>query len=597
MKYQTAPAEKSTVKVTMTFDATEWAEALNKAYVKNRNRYSVNGFRKGKVPKHVLEAFYGKGLFYEDGLNLLYQEHYGQVLDKEKDNFTPVGNPTLSVEDITDEKVVLVASVPVKPEVKIETYKGIKIKKVEYTVTDADVEKDIDNARDRLAGKVEVTDRAAQEGDTVNIDYVGTMDGKEFEGGSAKGHDLTLGSHAFIGGFEEQVVGMKIGETKALNVVFPEDYQVEDLKGKPAVFTVTLNKITGKVLPELNDEFAKKMGSDSVDAYRAKVKDRLVETAKSKSRNETEYNILSEIAKGATAEIPEAMIEAQEDYSLRNMEYNLMYQGVKLDDYLSYIGSTREEYKKNFEEEARSTVLQQLVLEKVMQLENITATEEEIDAEVAKQAASVGKSAEDYKKTIDPRQLEYITNDIKVTKTFAFLEANNEMVLEGAEGKASKKAPAAKKPEPKTEEAKPVEKAEPKKEEPKKEEAPAPVEEPVKEEPKKEEPKKEEAKPVEKEEPKKEEPKKEEPVKKAPAKKAEPKKEAEPKKAEPKKESEAKPAPAKKAEPAKKEKKETPASQKKSKNGKPEPVIILAEKLKIAKEKKTAKSKTTKKEN
>ena len=440
MKYQTAPAEKSTVKVTMTFDAAEWAEANNQAYVKNRSKYAVNGFRKGKVPKHVLETFYGKGLFYEDALNLLYQQHYGQVLEKEKDNFTAVGDPSLAVEDITDEKVVLTAVIPVRPDVKIETYKGIKIKKVEYTVTDADVEKDIDSARDRLAEKVDVTDRAAQEGDTVNIDFVGKADGKEFEGGSAKGYDLTLGSHSFIEGFEEQVVGMQIGETKDLDVTFPEDYQAENLKGKPAVFTVTLHKITGKKLPELNDEFAKKMGSDSVEAYREKVKTRLVETAKSKSRNETEFNILSEIAKGATAEIPDAMVEAQEDYSLRNMEYNLMYQGIKLDDYLSYIGSTREEYKKNFEEEARNTVLQQLVLEKVMKLENITATQEEVDAEVAKQAASIGKSAEEYKKTIDPRQLEYITNDIKVTKTFEFLEANNEMYLEKENEKAPKKA-------------------------------------------------------------------------------------------------------------------------------------------------------------
>ncbi|MDE6412094.1 MAG: trigger factor [Clostridia bacterium] len=451
MKYETAPAEKSTVKVTMTFDAAEWAEANNQAYVKNRSKYAVNGFRKGKVPKHVLETFYGKGLFYEDALNLLYVQHYGEVLEKEKDHFTAVGDPSLAVDDITDEKVVLIATIPVKPEVKIEKYKGIKIKKVEYTVTDADVEKEIENTRDRLAEKIEVTDRAAKNGDTVTIDFVGKADGKEFEGGSAENYDLTLGSGTFIAGFEEQVVGMKLGETKDVNVTFPEDYQAENLKGKPAVFTVTLHKITGKKLPELNDEFAKKVGSDSVEAYREKIKARLETSAKSKSRNETENSILSEIAKGATAEIPDAMVEAQEDYSLRNMEYNLMYQGVKLDDYLSYIGSTREEYKKNFEEEARNTVLQQLVLEKIIELEKITATEKEIDAKIEEQAKSVGKSAEEYKKTLDPRQRNYIENDIKVTKAFDFLEKNNEMYLESGEKPAAKK-PAAKK----TTEAKPA---------------------------------------------------------------------------------------------------------------------------------------------
>ncbi len=433
MKYETAPAEKSTVKVTMTFDAAEWADANNKAYVKNRSRYSVNGFRKGKAPKHVLEMFYGKGLFYEDALNLLYAEHYGKILEKEKEHFSTVGDPSLSVDDLTDEKVVLVATVPVMPDVKIETYKGIKIKKFEYTVTDADVERDIESTRERLAEKIDVTDRAAQNGDTVTIDFKGVADGKEFEGGSAENYDLVLGSGSFIKGFEEQVVGMKIGEVKDLNVTFPEDYQAESLKGKPAVFTVTLHKITGKKLAPLDEEFAKKLGSDSLEAYRKKVRDRLEQNAVAKSRNETENSILSEIAKGATAEIPDAMIERQEDYSMRNMEYNLMYQGVKLDDYLAYIGSTRDEYKKNFEEEARKTVLQQLVLEKIMKIENITASQEEIDKKVEEQAKSVGKSAEEYKKTLDPRQLEYIESDIKVTKTFEFLASNNELVADAGD--------------------------------------------------------------------------------------------------------------------------------------------------------------------
>lgn len=427
MKYEVAAAEKSTVKITITFTPEEWAEANNKAYAQNRGKYAVNGFRKGKVPKHVLELYYGKGIFYEDALNLLYAEHYGAVLDKEKDKFTAVGEPALSVEDISDEKVVLVAQTPVKPDVKIEKYKGIKITKYEYTVTDADVEKEIDGMRDRIAEKVSVTDRAAQEGDTVNIDFVGKKDGEEFEGGSAEKFDLTLGSHQFIPGFEESVVGMKIGEVRDINVTFPEDYQAENLKGQNATFAVTLHAITGKKLAELNDEFAKKMGSETMEAYRAKVRERLEKNAATRSRNETENAILTEIAKGAKAEIPDALISRQEDISLRNMEYNLMYQGIKLDDYLKYIGSTREEYKKNFEEEAKTSVLHQLILEKIIKLENITASEEEINAKVEEQAKSVGKSAEEYKKTIDPRQLDYIENDIKVTKLFTFLEANNEM--------------------------------------------------------------------------------------------------------------------------------------------------------------------------
>ncbi|MDE6677025.1 MAG: trigger factor [Clostridia bacterium] len=447
MKYEVATAEKSTVKITITFTGEEWKQAIDKAYAQTKSKYAVNGFRKGKVPKHVLELYYGKGLFYEDALNILYSEHYGAILEKEAKKFTPVGEPSLSVEDITDEKVVLVAVTPVKPDVKIGNYKGIKINKFEYTVTDADVESEIQSVRERVAEKVEVTDRAAQLQDVANIDFVGKLNGKEFDGGSGKEFDLTLGSGQFIPGFEDQVVGMKVGETKDIKVTFPEDYQAEDLKGKKAVFTVTLNKLTGSKLPELDEAFAKKMGSDSVEAYKAKVRERLEKNAESRSRNETENAIITEIAKTASAEIPDAMVEAQEDYSLQRMEYQLMYQGMRLDDYLAYLGTTREEYKKNFEEEARRTVLHQLIVEKIIELEKIKATEKEIAKKIEEQAKSVGKEAEAYKKTMDPRQIEYIENDIKVTKLFDFLMANNEMVAYKEEKKAPAKKPAAKKSE------------------------------------------------------------------------------------------------------------------------------------------------------
>ena len=428
MNYQVENAEKSTVKITITFTPEEWNDANNEAYKQNRGKYAVNGFRKGKVPKNVLEMYYGKGLFYEDALNLLYAKHYGAILEKEKDNFTAVGDPSLSVDDISDEKVVLIADVPVKPDVEIETYKGIKIPEFVYTVSDADVDKDIEETRLRLAKDEEVTDRAAQMTDTVNIDFTGKMDGKEFEGGTAQGYDLTLGSHQFIPGFEEGVVGMNIGETKDVPVTFPADYQAEELKGKEAVFTVTLHKITGKVLPELDEEFAKKMGSDSVDAYRAKVRERLERNAASRSLNETENSIVTEIAKGAKAEIPQAMIDKQNEFALQRLEYNLMYQGIRLDDYLKYLNTTREAYMHTFDEESKRTVLHQLIVEKIIKLENIEATQEEIDEKIAEQAKSVGKEAEEYKKTMDPRQFEYIESDIKVTKLFNFLKENNEMI-------------------------------------------------------------------------------------------------------------------------------------------------------------------------
>ena len=429
MKYEVVTAEKSTVKITMTFTSEEWTEANTKAYLENRHKYAVNGFRKGKAPKYILESFYGKGLFYEAALNILFSENYDKILEAEKENFTAVGDPELSlIDEFSETNVGIVAVTPVKPDVTLGAYKGIKIPRYEYNVTDVDVQNEIDKHREQIAQSIEVTDRPAALNDTVNIDFLGTIDGTPFDGGSAEGFDLTLGSGQFIPGFEEGVVGMQLGEKKDIEVTFPEDYQAENLRGKPAVFTVTLHKITGKQLPALDEEFAKKMGAESVEAYTAKVRERLVKNAKSRGINETENAILSEIAKTSSAEIPDAMVDAEEERSLQRVEYNLMYQGVKLDDYLNYLGTTREEYKKQFEADARAAVLQQLILEKIIKVEKIEATEEEIEDKIAEQAASVGKEAEEYKKTMDPRQREYIENDIKVTKAFDFLMQNNEMV-------------------------------------------------------------------------------------------------------------------------------------------------------------------------
>ncbi len=437
MNYTVTPAEKSTVKIEIVFTPEEWAAANDKAYLQNRHKYTVNGFRKGKAPKAMLEMFYGKAIFYEEALNLLYGEHYADILEKEKDNFTAVGDPELALgENFSEENVSLIATVPVKPDVTIGSYKGIKINKYEYTVTDAEVEQDIETTRTRLAKNIDVTDRPAQMGDTVNIDFTGKKDGVAFEGGTAEKYDLTLGSHSFIPGFEEAVAGMNIGETKDIGVTFPEDYQEESLKGQPAVFTVTLHKITGKDLPALDDEFVKKFGADSVDAYKAKVRERLEKNAASRSRNDTENAILEEIAKTASAELPDALIERQEEMSVSRMEQNIMYQGIRPEDYYQYIGTTRDAYKKNFEAEAKKMVMSQLIIDKLLETEKIEASEEEIGAKIAEQAASVGKEPAEYEKTLDPRQREYIENDIKLTKLFDFLMENNEMVVCTEEPKA-----------------------------------------------------------------------------------------------------------------------------------------------------------------
>ena len=431
MKYTTKAAGKSTVKITMKFDKDEWKDALNKAYLKTKGRFAVNGFRKGKAPRNVIEHAYGKGVFFEDALNVLFSENYGKILDKEEKKFTAVGDPELSVDDLSDEGVTLVAVTPVKPEVKIGSYKGMKIKEFAYTVKDADIDKELDRLRDRNARKVDVTDRPCQNGDIVNIDFVGTVDGVKFDGGEAEGFDLTLGSGQFIPGFEDQVVGMNIGDKKDVNVKFPENYQAESLKGKDAVFAVKLNSIKGKELPELTDAFIKDAtGSETIEEYKQKTRERLQKQADKNALDATENSILEAISATAEAEIPQAMIEREIDGLVQKFEYQLMYQGLKLQDYLDFIKVSKEDFRKNYEEQAKKNVLNQLIISQIIKDEKIEATAEEVDAKVAEQAASVDKSAEEYKKSMDPRQFDYIKSDIIITKLFDFLKANNEMYRE-----------------------------------------------------------------------------------------------------------------------------------------------------------------------
>ena len=431
MKYTTKAAEKSTVKITIKFDGEEWKNALQSAYMKARGKFAINGFRKGKAPRNVIENMYGKGVFFEDALNLLFSENYGKVLDKCAEKFTVVGEPDVSVDKLEDEGVTMVAVVPVKPEVKISSYKGMKIKEFAYNVTEEELNAEIARVQDRNARKVAVEDRAAQLGDIANIDFVGTVDGVKFDGGEAEGFDLTLGSGQFIPGFEDQVVGMNIGETKDVNVTFPENYQAEALKGKAAVFAVKLNALQAKELPELTDEFIKDAtGSATVAEYKEKTTERLQKQADRRANDATENSILEAIAANTEAEIPQAMIEREIDGLVQKFEYQLMYQGLKLQDYLEFLKISVADFRKNYEEQAKKNVMSQLIISQIIKEEKLEATAEEIDAKVAEQAASVGKETEEYKKNMDPRQFDYIASDIVITKLFNFLKANNEMIKE-----------------------------------------------------------------------------------------------------------------------------------------------------------------------
>ena len=445
MKYTIEPSQKSTVKITMTFDKQEWNDANMKAYQQTKGKYFVNGFRKGKAPKHVIELNYGKGVFYEDALNNLYADHYFDILDKEKENYTVVGQPELSVEDISDEGAVLSATAPVKPDVKLGAYKGINIKKVEYNVKDSDVDAELKRLQERNSRLVDVEGRAAENGDTATIDFSGSVNGEKFEGGTSENYALVLGSGSFIPGFEEQVVGMKVGEEKDVNVKFPDDYHAEELKGKDAVFAVKLNKLQKKELPEVNDEFIKDAaGAESVEEYKKQTRERLEKQAADRANAETENNIVRAITETAEVEIPDAMIESQMDQMVQNAEYRLgmQYGGMKLADYLKYMGTDLASFREGYRAQAESTVKSQLVIDKIIREESIKAEDADIDAKLEEFAKAANKTLEEYKKDVTDSQREYIANDIVINKLFDFLKSSNNLTAE--EEKPAKK-PAAKK--------------------------------------------------------------------------------------------------------------------------------------------------------
>lgn len=425
MKYTFEKTEKSTVTVTIKLTEKEWNEAINLAYEKSKGKFSLPGFRKGKVPKHLIEGTYGKGVFYEDAINQAFPKYYGEFLDKET-TVEPVGSPELDIKDISDKGLTMVAVIPVKPEVTLGEYKGIKYTKNEYKVEDSDIEEDIKRLQERNSRLVDVTDRACQNGDTTTIDFSGSIDGVKFEGGTAEKQTLVIGSKTFIPGFEEQVIGMNIGEDRDITVKFPDDYGVPELAGKEAVFAIKLHEIKKKELPEVNDEFIKdSTGCESLELYKKETKERLEKQNADRAERELEDAIIKKITETTVVEIPEALINNQIDRMVEEMSYRLSYQGLKLEDYLKYSGKTMEEYRESFKEQATSTVKSQLAIEKIITDEKIEATEEEITARLEKMASAQGKEVPDVKKNMNARQLDYIRNEIIVTKLFDFLKSAN----------------------------------------------------------------------------------------------------------------------------------------------------------------------------
>ena len=427
MKYTVEKTEKSTVKITINLEEKEWNEAIDAAYEKVKGKYSMPGFRKGKVPKKVLESAYGAGVFYEEAINIAFPKYYEEVLDKEP-SIEAVARPDIDIKDISEKGISMIAEVAVKPEVKLGEYKGITFKKVEYNVKEADVKDELKRLQERNSRTVDVTDRAVESGDTVTIDYSGSVDGVKFEGGTAEKQPLTIGSNTFIPGFEDQIIGMKIGEEKDITVKFPEDYHAENLKGKDSVFHIVLHEIKAKELPELTDEFIKDaVGAESLDAYKKEIKERLKKQNKDRAEREIEDEIVKKVTANAEVVIPEALIDNQIDQMVNEMSYRLSYQGLKLEDYLKYVGKTMEEYRKGYYDQAKDLVKSQLVIGKIIEEEKIDATEEDVTAKLEEMAKAQGKKAPDLKKDMAARQLDYVKNEIIVKKLFDFLKSANEI--------------------------------------------------------------------------------------------------------------------------------------------------------------------------
>lgn len=443
MEYSVQKLDKSRVEIAVSVEGEEWKAFIRKAYQKTKGQFVIEGFRKGKVPFSILCKRYGVEIFFDDAAELALEEHYEKIIDAEKLNV--VSRPDIKATALDDEAFKFTATVAVYPEFELGQYKGLTIEKAaRKEVTDECVQRVIDSDLDAAARFVDVTDRAAKEGDMVLIDYAGSVDGVEFEGGKAEKYSLTLGSHTFIPGFEEQIVGKKPGESFDVSVTFPEDYHAESLKGKAAVFKCFLHEIKVKELPAADDEFAKDLGEyDTFAEYKEGIKSRLIADEERKATAEENNALLERIVDGTEVELPDAMVDDEVDRQINDMKSSMQMYGLKFEDYLGYIGSTEEKMREEMRERAARDVKASVVLPELIRRENLFPTEEEFKAETEREAEKAGKSREDYLKDADEREVNAIFQRMTSEKLYKFLRENNTLEDKGAE-KASAGKTAAK---------------------------------------------------------------------------------------------------------------------------------------------------------
>ena len=410
------------LKLEFTIEAKKFDEGMKKVYAKSAKYFNIPGFRKGKAPMAIVEKQYGPEIFYEDTFNEIVPEEYEREL--KENNIEAVSRPEIEVKQMgKGQDLIFTAVVQTKPEVKLGKYKGIELKKIEYNVTDEDIEHELGHMADRNSRLVTVEDRPVENGDITVIDFEGFVDGVAFEGGKAENHELTIGSNTFIPGFEDQIIGMKTGEEKDINVKFPEEYFSEELKGKDATFKVKLHEIKKKELPELNDDFAKDTSEfDTLEELKKSIKEKLEEENKNKAKYETEDAAIKAVSDATEVEIPSGMIETEIDNMVRDIETRLSYQGMKLDQYLEMMGKSMEDFRKEYEEQAKTSVKTRLTLEAIEKAEKIQPSDEEVDKKLKEMAAMYGKKEDEL--ALNEQFMNYIKDSLKGEAVIKFIVDN-----------------------------------------------------------------------------------------------------------------------------------------------------------------------------
>ena len=408
--------EKNMVKLVIESTAEEFEAGLNTAYNKNKSKISLPGFRKGKAPRKMIEKMYGAEVFYEDAANSIIPDAYAKAADE--CGLELVSQPKINVTQLEAGKpFIFEAVVATKPEVELGQYKGVEVTKCDTDVTDADVEEELKKAQDKNSRIVTVEDRAVKDGDMTTIDFEGFVDGEAFEGGKGEDYPLTIGSHSFIDNFEEQIIGMNIGDEKEINVTFPEEYHVDDLKGKPAMFKVSVKEIKEKQLPELNDEFAQDVSDfDTIAEYKDDLKNKIADRKSREAKAKQEDEAIAKIIEDSKMDIPDAMVDTQVNRMVEDFAQRLQQQGLSVEQYFQYTGVTAEKIIEDMKPQAVKNIQSRLVLEAIVKAENIEVSDEEFEAELNKMAEQYKMEIEKIKEFMGEYESKQIREDIAIQK-------------------------------------------------------------------------------------------------------------------------------------------------------------------------------------